>query len=79
MTERHGDALTDGSIEVEAIAAVNSDRQAMVMSTELQALARKAGEAKPVSWSDIKGWAADAVNGMRVKDGAGTEGQPGFP
>ena len=73
MTERHGDALTDGSIEAEAMAAIHNDRQAAVMSTEMKALARQAGDAAPVTWKDIKAWAADAIAGKRVKDATAAE------
>lgn len=68
MTERHGDALKDGSIEREAMDAVRSDRMGLVMSTELKALARQAGGTVPATWADIKAWAAETLAGKRVKD-----------
>lgn len=68
MTERHGDALTDGSIEAEALASLNSDRMAGVMSTELRALAKQSGEQRPATWADIKEWAAQAFAGKTVKE-----------
>lgn len=68
MSERHGDALTDGSIEQEALASLNNDRMAGVMSTELRALAKQAGEQRPATWSDIKEWAAATLSGKTVRE-----------
>lgn len=68
MTERHGDALTDGSIVAEALASLNSDRMAGVMSTELRALAKQSGEQRPATWADIKEWAAQAFASKTVKE-----------
>lgn len=39
MTERHGDPLTDGSIEEEALAAVHTDQQAETITSEIRYLA----------------------------------------
>lgn len=70
MTERHGDALKDGSIEREAMEAVRNDRLGLVMSTELKALSRQTGGAVPASWAEIKAWAAQTMADKRVKDAA---------
>ncbi|MDH7973681.1 acetyltransferase [Sphingomonas sp. AR_OL41] len=45
MRKRHGDPLTDGSIEQEAIAAVNNARRGEVLATEARILGRRVGEA----------------------------------
>lgn len=44
MTERHGDVLTDGTIEAEAMAAIHNERQQEKDVVELRALARLAGK-----------------------------------
>lgn len=70
LRERHGDALTDGSIEAEALAAVHNAAQADVMAVELRQLARKAGAEAPVALKDIERWAAGALAQMPLKRGA---------
>jgi hypothetical protein len=44
MKERHGDMLTDGSIEAEALSALHNDARSDVLATELRALARQTGQ-----------------------------------
>jgi hypothetical protein len=70
MMERRGDALADGSIEEEALAAVHNAAQADVMATELRALARKAGENPPFSMASLKQWAASTIADLPVDRGA---------
>lgn len=65
MMSRHGDALNDGSIEEEAIAAVHNKAQAEVMATELKAIARKVGR-QPLDLVDMKGWVDEQIDGMPV-------------
>lgn len=43
MLERHGDALNDGSIEEEALAAIHSEQQAMTTAAEARHIARQLG------------------------------------
>lgn len=73
MVERHGDALADGSIQAEAMAAIHSERRVVILSTELKALAKQAGEVAGATLSDIRSWAAETINGKRVKDATAFE------
>lgn len=66
LTESLGDPLNDGSIEAEAMAAVHSDKQGALMSTELKVLARKAKQSGAVSLADIEEWAAQTISEMSV-------------
>ncbi|MFN3856533.1 MAG: hypothetical protein ACK4RV_02205 [Caulobacter sp.] len=54
MNERHGDMLSDGSIQEEALDAVNEERRAELLETEARLLARKAGR-------DTSTWSRDAM------------------
>lgn len=47
MTEAHGDPLTDGSIEEEALAALHNDAEADKQISELRALGRRLGKTEP--------------------------------
>lgn len=47
MTEAHGDPLTDGSIEEEALAAIHNDAEADKQVAELRAIGRRLGKAEP--------------------------------
>lgn len=66
LTESLGDPLNDGSIEAEAMAAVHSDKQGALMSTELKVLARKAKQSGSISLQDIEDWAAQTISEMSV-------------
>ncbi|HQR91654.1 MAG TPA: hypothetical protein PLH31_20740, partial [Caulobacter sp.] len=66
LTDSLGDPLNDGSIEAEAMAAVHSDKQGALMSTELKVLARKAKQSGAISLSDIEDWAAQTISEMSV-------------
>jgi len=66
LTESLGDPLNDGSIEAEAMAAVHSDKQGALMSTELKVLARKAKQSGTISLADIEDWAARQIAEMSV-------------
>lgn len=70
MLERRGDALADGSIEGEAIAAVQNAAQADVMATELRALARKAGMEPPLTLEDLQRWVGGQLADMNIRRGA---------
>lgn len=63
MLERHGDALNDGSIEAEALAAVHNAAQADVMSMEAKAIARQAG-VTALRKEDISRWADAQLDDM---------------
>ncbi|HEX8421183.1 MAG TPA: hypothetical protein VF638_14350 [Sphingomonas sp.] len=61
------DPLTDGSIEEEAIAAINNDRQGEVIASESRALARRTrGAATPYRLA--REWAKRKVEAGRVND-----------
>jgi hypothetical protein len=63
MARRHGDdPLSDGSIEEEAIAAVNNDLAGDLLSTELRYLGRRSGQ-QATPWRAAKAWARDKVRG----------------
>lgn len=66
LTDRLGDPLNDGSIEAEAMAAVHSDKQGALLSSELKVLARKAGQTGAITLDDIKAWAANTIGEMSV-------------
>lgn len=65
MNERHGDVLSDGSIEEEALAAIHNDTRASVIASEVRALGRKRGEV-PTPWALAKAWAIRTVRSGTV-------------
>lgn len=67
MESRHGNALTDGSIEIEAIAALHSDKRSTLLSTEMRYLARQIGGENALSVEQIRTWAAGQISDMPVK------------
>ncbi len=67
MLERFGDPFTDGSIEEEALAAVQSDKLGEVMGAELRVLGRMTGE-RVTPYSVAKAWAERQVMEGRVRD-----------
>lgn len=67
MKERHGDMLTDGSIEAEALSALHNEARSDVLATELRTLARKAGkEATPFKLA--RDWAKRAIAEKQVSE-----------
>lgn len=69
MAERHGDAMTDGSIEEEAIAAINSARQGEIIAGEMRQLTkRKAMLGGPTPYRIAREWARRTVRAGRVLD-----------
>lgn len=67
MLERFGDPFTDGSIEQEALAAVQSDELGAVMGAELRVLGRMTGQ-RVTPYSVAKSWAERQVTDGRVRD-----------
>lgn len=61
------DPLSDGSIEEEAIAAINNDRQGEVISSEARALARRT-QAKPTPYKLAREWAKRKIEAGIVND-----------
>ena len=66
MRERHGDVLSDGSIEEEALGVIHNDTRATVIASELRALARRVqrengGERVVTPWTAARDWARRTV------------------
>lgn len=67
MKKRHGDMLTDGSIEAEALSALHNEARGEVLATEVRQLARTAGkEATPLRLA--REWAKRAIAEKQVGD-----------
>lgn len=72
MVERHGDVLSDGSIQQAALDAIHSDKQLDVMATELRALGRQRGE--PATPAQVaRQWAARLIAEKSVRDATDTQ------
>jgi len=67
MIERHGDLLNDGTIEEEALAAINNDRQAEVIAAEARQLGKGRGVA-PTPYRLAREWAARKIAEGKVVD-----------
>ncbi|HEX7693012.1 MAG TPA: hypothetical protein VF409_00885, partial [Sphingomonas sp.] len=67
MRDRHGDPLNDGSIEEEALAAVQNDLQGEKMATELRLLGRRSNRT-PTPYSLAKDWARGKVADSTVQE-----------
>lgn len=67
MLERHGDALTDGTLQKKAEQAVHNLEQGKRLLSELQALSRRTG--RPVADREVmKEYAKSKIGEMRYKD-----------
>lgn len=60
MNAMVGDPLGDGTIEREALAAVNSEKQGEVMASELRAISRRTGQ-RPTPYKIARQWARGKV------------------
>jgi len=60
MNRRQGDPLTDGTIEREALAAVNNEKQGELLASEVRILARKTGQ-RPTPYRIAREWARGKV------------------
>lgn len=69
MNRRYGDPLNDGSIEREALAAVQSDMQGEVIAAEIRALGRKTGKG-PTPYQATRDWARGKVRSGIVSENA---------
>lgn len=67
MNRRYGDPLNDGSIEAEALQAVQSEMLGEVIATEIRALGRKSGRA-PLPYQVARDWARTKVRRSRWVD-----------
>jgi hypothetical protein len=76
MRERHGDPLSDGSIEEEALAAIHSDKRAEIIASEIRYLARRktlttgVGVEVPTPVSIARAWAENKVREGKVSEEA---------
>lgn len=69
MAERYGDALTDGTLEEEAVAALNSARQGEIIAAEARQLAkRKHVLGTPTPYQFAREWARRTVAAGNVRD-----------
>lgn len=67
MTDRHGDPLNDGTIEEEALAAINNDRQGEIIAAEARQLGKQRGRV-PTPYQVARQWAARKIAEGRVVD-----------
>lgn len=69
MAARHGDVMTDGSIEEEAIAAINTARQGEIIAGEARQLAkRKSVLGTPTPYQFVREWARRKISAGRVQE-----------
>lgn len=70
MRRRHGDdPFSDGSIEQEAIAAVNGELAGELLATEIRALSRRTGQ-RPTPYKIARDWARERVRRGTVSEEA---------
>ena len=70
MARRHGDdPFNDGSIEDEAVSAVNNELAGKLLETELRILGRQSGNVAAL-YSIARSWARDKVRGGTITDEA---------
>ena len=67
MVERHGEVLTDGSLQSEALDQVHGARQLDVLSAELRALGRRT-KAEPTPVRVARQWADRTIAAKSIKD-----------
>lgn len=67
MNRRYGDPLNDGSIEREALAAVQSEQQGEVIAAEIRVLGRNTGR-RPTPYAIARDWARGKVRSGRWVD-----------
>ena len=69
MKERHGDPLSDGSIEEEALALIHNEKQGELQATELRVLSGKTkAETRATPYRIARLWASDKIRNGQVKD-----------
>lgn len=74
MLDRHGDPMTDGSIEQEALRAVHSSNQAELTATELRHLTQQAGgDPRNQTTRIFKARARAMIGRMSVQQASGPE------
>jgi len=76
MRERHGDPLSDGSIEEEALTAIHSDKRAEIIASEIRYLSRRTtvktgeGATVPTPVAIARAWAENKVREGKVSEEA---------
>lgn len=68
MREKHGDMLTDGTAEAQALAAVHNDKKGDYLSAELRAVVEVTGRGDTLTAKQAKASARAATTRMRVRD-----------
>jgi hypothetical protein len=69
MAMRHGDVLDDGTIEEEAIAALNTASQGEIISAEIRQLRKRATEKTPLTpYQFAREWARRKIMAGHVRD-----------
>lgn len=68
MYERHGDVLSDGTAEAQALDAVHSDKRGQWIAAELKAIVDVAGAGTGLTAKEARASARSAVAGMKVRD-----------
>ena len=69
MADQYGDPMTDGSIEEEAIAALNTAAQGEILSSELRQLQKKTSLPTRVTpYQFVRDWAKRLTSASRVRD-----------
>ena len=69
MKERHGDPLSDGSVEEEALALIHNEKQGELQAIELRVLSSKTkAETRPTPYRIARLWAAEKIRTGQVKD-----------
>lgn len=74
MGERFGDPLNDGTIEREAAAAIQNERQGERLELELKALASKT-KRRPTPYAMAREWARERIEGGVISDMISGEAQ----
>lgn len=69
MTERHGDTLNDGTIEEEAIAALNTAAQGEIISGEIRQLGKRTSiPGRVTPYQMVRAWAKRKITAGKVND-----------
>ena len=69
MAERHGDTLNDGSIEEEAIAALNTAAQGDIISAEIRQLTKRTSiPGRVTPYQMVRAWAKRKISAGKVND-----------
>ncbi|ESX70658.1 hypothetical protein X759_21720 [Mesorhizobium sp. LSHC420B00] len=68
MRERHGDVLTDGSVEAAALDALHSDKRGQWIAAELKAVVEVAGAGLGMTAKEARASARASIARMRVRD-----------